>query len=1305
LIWISLFPALGGHAAEDSESPVSVTELAEQLRSDDFRIQKSAFHELERLGPKAHEAVPVLIQILESDEEALGESRTYALRILGKIGPEAFPAMPTLVAMAKRNEGERYLAGAIEGIGPATVPIIIKIYDQVPRGVAMAVQRMVPEAVEHLAEAMNSDTVATRRVVAALMREARLQSDESVAIMLRGVKDPDDKVREDMLHALLRSQNGSLDVVRSVAAMFHDDAEQIRKTSRGLFITLKAKADAVPLLLELMEDEDESIRIAAQQQLGEMGAETEAALPVLLERFEADPGEAWLKGALGGIGAPAVAPLLKLAAGENRALDKAVFAVVRRMDAGAIPAIVAELKNRDPKVRAVALNMLLEFRAVDAESEPAVIALLDDPEDTVRLAAIAALTFKGRTASEEAIARLLPFLDSDDASFQLKALEGLGDLAAESAAWSVFLKTIDDDDRIAKVANQAFWRLEGARVPTLLKGLEHEDEALRLSAMYWLEIMAPVAAEAEAPLLELAANGTPKEIRMATKALAKVGVHNADGIALMITILGEGDVFPLAATTRRGHERTLQEAPDNPRTRNERKDEQPIGVKGSPRGAPFYGAASLYNAREEALPALVEGLSDANVHRARNCADLLGIIGRNAEKNNGTDGDVDGDIQGAAHPALGPLLAQLEHPDELMRGHVAWALYRMGLLHTTDEVEALLPLLQSPEAVTRAYGLEALSSIGANASAAIPAIIAAIDSEESFVGDAAVRALGRIACGYGGWSQKMVPIPQLGLHDRATLPPSVFSGPDYQQKRYLTWRVDGADVTDALPALIAALKPSDNYRRLNVVRSLGYFRQAAAPAVPALMALYEDIDDKRQGNFWRALKKEIARTFGLIGPASADAIPILLERDGDLPARVEAIINMGSIGASRVVAYIDGGGDRDVLGPRGFEALGFSALFETPYVLSMIEAQPPTNRGGWYKALASIDAPADRVLPRLLPLLRTDGSSGARNTLLPLFFKLDLSLADYNAMLGAEGELGSFLSQCLTPRKILPPDDYRAIMNWLASKEAGRGGPDLGRLRSAQQPIDEDKALDYLSERWLGTEALLSALVDTLNLGPEDVEVWAADSIGQFGMDGGMAVPALIEKVMAGVEKPAEAAINALMALGPVASAAVPVLEEIGKRPDAPLRARAERAARVIQSSSPRPPQAVEAALDYPKILAERPPVFGATHPARRYLNNVVHTLRVPDLGIRRGVAPLLVFYGDEARVAIPELRLMLEDGDLDGQIVAAEILGWLGWEARHAVPRLRELQEKSLDPKVREAASTAIRRLAARAMLREDKV
>jgi HEAT repeat protein len=73
---------------------LDVSEALQALRDNDWQVRTAAAMALEEIGPKAIEAVPVLIQTLEKDKRE--DVRRAAAEALGSIKPTAMEAISAL---------------------------------------------------------------------------------------------------------------------------------------------------------------------------------------------------------------------------------------------------------------------------------------------------------------------------------------------------------------------------------------------------------------------------------------------------------------------------------------------------------------------------------------------------------------------------------------------------------------------------------------------------------------------------------------------------------------------------------------------------------------------------------------------------------------------------------------------------------------------------------------------------------------------------------------------------------------------------------------------------------------------------------------------------------------------------------------------------------------------------------------------------------------------------------------------------------------------------------------------------------
>src|SRR6516225_11816902 len=83
--------------------PSDVQAAVKDLSSRDQEVRHSAAYHLSEMGPEAKDAVPQLIEVLQSDP--ISSIRGEAASALGKVGAPASAAVPALISFLKSKEG------------------------------------------------------------------------------------------------------------------------------------------------------------------------------------------------------------------------------------------------------------------------------------------------------------------------------------------------------------------------------------------------------------------------------------------------------------------------------------------------------------------------------------------------------------------------------------------------------------------------------------------------------------------------------------------------------------------------------------------------------------------------------------------------------------------------------------------------------------------------------------------------------------------------------------------------------------------------------------------------------------------------------------------------------------------------------------------------------------------------------------------------------------------------------------------------------------------------------------------------
>jgi HEAT repeat protein/lysophospholipase L1-like esterase len=229
------------------------------------------------------------------------------------------------------------------------------------------------------------------------------------------------------------------------------------------------------------------------------------------------------------------------------------------------------------------------------------------------------------------------------------------------------------------------------------------------------------------------------------------------------------------------------------------------------RMAAAWALESLGPAATQAGPALAWALhSDSSTGVRSAAAEAIGAMGP------------------AGREVVPALFDALGDPSEAVRSAVAQALARLG--PTGEDVPHLLAVLHSTDGYVAAFAAWSLGNLRAEAKAAVPALVQALDRD-----DVAVVAAGALA------------------------------------------RI-GPAAGEAVPSLVAALGSPDSGRRWRAARTLGRIGPPAEGAVAALAAALGDPEP------W--VRANAAKALGRIGAAARSAAPALQRATGDPDAGV-----------------------------------------------------------------------------------------------------------------------------------------------------------------------------------------------------------------------------------------------------------------------------------------------------------------------------------------------------------------------------------------------------------------------------------
>jgi HEAT repeat protein len=256
-----------------------VPQLIEILRGEDESEQGDACSLIEKIGPDAGGAVPVLIDILEqsgdSETRSFSSAATAAMSALGAIGPAAAPATAALTNELSGLDA-RPAAEALGQIGPgaaAALPALVELSGSGDARLRSAVADAIscigattPQAQDALISLLRDDEVTVReRASAGIVRHGALH--KRVVIDLASDLESDAVAERVTAARGLLALSPEIDEALPVLQAALNDEQPL---VRAFAVTASGRAAAARVaddLRPLLEDDDPLVRFAVRRAL------------------------------------------------------------------------------------------------------------------------------------------------------------------------------------------------------------------------------------------------------------------------------------------------------------------------------------------------------------------------------------------------------------------------------------------------------------------------------------------------------------------------------------------------------------------------------------------------------------------------------------------------------------------------------------------------------------------------------------------------------------------------------------------------------------------------------------------------------------------------------------------------------------------------------------------------------------------------------------------------------------------------------------------------------------------------------
>ena len=381
-----------------------------QLSHPEKRTRRLAAYALGRIAPQNADAVTALVKGVVDDD--LDVCR-YSIYALGRIGPMAGSAAPRLARVIERETDNFYRRGAVRALGNieagdarsrSVLTAALKDKDLVLRvDAALALLKLDQSklrtnsaAVQTLDDAISGSDAQARYQATAGLAQLGSAAKALGGALLRALRSDDADVRRSAARAIGAIGYGAIAPLTRmlddpnprtrasvVAALgwcgevthrrvLSDSATPVEKITAA---NSAIRDVAVPALVGLLSDADESVRRAAAAALARMNS---LALPALVQSLRADDPRV-RQGA--GRALDTLTPALQKSAADAPAMQEIKTAV--------LPDVVAAIAHDDVETRyqAVRLFVILAYdrkSVAETDAEPRLRERLKDPDSRVR---------------------------------------------------------------------------------------------------------------------------------------------------------------------------------------------------------------------------------------------------------------------------------------------------------------------------------------------------------------------------------------------------------------------------------------------------------------------------------------------------------------------------------------------------------------------------------------------------------------------------------------------------------------------------------------------------------------------------------------------------------------------------------------------------------------------------------------------------------------------------------------------------------------------------------------------------------
>ncbi len=482
-----------------------VNPLIQAIEKGDAGSRKAASEALSHMGKAAHAALPIIMRTLKRERDP--KLRSALVLSAARIAPRDPEVLHALVEQLEASEPGK----ATEIASNTEVNLLIAAGN---------------DALPALRTGMHSRDAAVRKQMVAILAKLKNPGNDVIADLVARAQDKDPDIATAAIKALdsfgpaaASAKEALLEIAKNdktlartaeLAALnvsrdpqkpryrtaldAHPDAEVLATLKTPDAVTRQEAAEALrtrtdesgaiaTALIEALNDQEEKVRFAAARSLARFGKYSRTAMATFIQWLDAE-NPAQLRAALtalAGMGPeakPALPAIVKVAVSEHadddKDLEKVLSVVLRVIGPDAVPALTAEMKNGDPKIRARAARAVSSMSVVGATAVPDLIELTKSAVDSDAVAGFEALGAMGPVAFSLASPHLANVLLGDLFADRRKwAAQTMGEIGippdanAKKVLDGLQAALLDPDESVCRAAHSALVKIGAPALPRL----------------------------------------------------------------------------------------------------------------------------------------------------------------------------------------------------------------------------------------------------------------------------------------------------------------------------------------------------------------------------------------------------------------------------------------------------------------------------------------------------------------------------------------------------------------------------------------------------------------------------------------------------------------------------------------------------------------------------------------------------------------------------------------------------------------------------------------------------------------------